>query len=76
MTLWEGEKNKKPGRWSLDKGFVAQEWEWFWNDIAGAWVFWEGGGVNIKDLTGHGHDGSPTAPVGVISDTGAAKVIP
>ncbi len=44
MTFWEGEKLKKPPRWSLDQSLVAPEWEWFFRGLVVAYPMWEGAG--------------------------------
>ncbi len=50
MTFWEGEKNKKPERWSFDKGFVDPKWDWFWRDLAFFVPIWELGSAALYDL--------------------------
>lgn len=64
MTFWQDDKNKKPGRWGSDKGFVAAKWDWFYRDLRFAFPVWEGIG-EIRAVAGTESSGLEGVKTGI-----------
>ncbi len=72
MTFWVGDKNKKSDRWGFDKGFVALEWGWFWQELAFFTPIWEWNAPELRDLVTRKRGTIQSATTWTTTDMGLA----